>query len=103
MLDNFGIVIPDGNGGGLLTRSAQPLAPHGYGTLRDMGVDHIVQLNGTDDRRYWQGLYWGKDLGTWCDFEEKAEEAIEVIHGSVVLGRRVHVHCTHGRDRTGGV
>jgi tyrosine-protein phosphatase SIW14 len=107
VIDNFGVVK------GLLYRGGQPDS-EGLATLAKLGVNVVVKLNTDrefsekDERFMWQTLNGVMEIpDTLPSFflekprTEEVKEIARMIQRHVIAGRRVFVHCTHGRDRTG--
>lgn len=105
-LDRYGVIGPN------VTRSAQP-DEHGCRMLRELGIRHVVKLNGDSEMAVATEAGWlgaGVDVltfpfavGMFDPDVEKARQIVAEMTRLARLGAPVHVHCTLGRDRTGFV
>ena len=101
-LTNFGVVT-DG-----LTRSAQPTDSSGYNELVHLGVTRIYKLDKQSEysialeRKFFpEGEVMDSTVGQLFPSEPEVRAIVASIQGVVQGGRRAHVHCVHGTDRTG--
>jgi len=101
-LNNFGIQLANGK---TLSRSAQPDAD-GFNTLIKLGVQKIIKLNTSSqyplDREV-QSFANTQEipLNSFDPDEESVRNIALIINSKITAGMNVHIHCSHGRDRTG--
>lgn len=98
-LNNFGFVSKN------LYRGAQP-DDIAFKTFDDMGVDTILRLNEDStplltEQLGFKGYVAYKPLPTFTVNFAETTKATDLLHDLIQAGKKVYVHCTHGRDRTG--
>jgi hypothetical protein len=107
-LNNFGIV--KSIGGKTLSRSAQPDA-EGIFTLEKLGVQIILKLNSsseyplTEEKKVSVAIGFAECPLDPFNPDEKIVRQLALDIQSYLTantpGMSVHIHCSHGRDRTG--
>lgn len=100
-LNNFGIVAKG------LSRSAQPDAD-GINVLRNYGIKLILKLNFDNEYPFVRETNNANPievrqipLDPFNPDEQEVRSLVEMIRTNLLCGTSVHVHCSHGRDRTG--
>jgi protein tyrosine/serine phosphatase len=108
-LNNFGFVYHDCKTAPFISRSAQP-DQLGFDDLSDLGVDCIFKLSNSSefDAKKEQDLFkYGavyehalpELFRAGCG--DQVIQICQMIHNQFDLCKAVHIHCSHGRDRTG--
>jgi len=104
-LENFSLVSEDATWA--LYRSGQP-DEGGFRELLRLGVNSILKMNATEEfsdaeevRLFSPGTVEFLPLTTYFPDPDYAREAVKTIQSLTGAGKRVAVHCSHGRDRTG--
>jgi hypothetical protein len=95
--------------GWALYRCGQP-DEDGFRELLRLGVNTILKMNATDEfsdaeeaRLFAPGTVELLPLTTYFPDPDYAREAVKTVQSLTEAGKRVAVHCSHGRDRTGFV
>lgn len=102
-LPNFGVILPN-----VLFRSAQPMTGQDFAWAKSaLGINCIVKL---DDNSEFPNATESKlagclvipmSIGVTQVTLEQIQTVASMINKKVAAGRKVLVHCLHGRDRTG--
>ena len=97
----------------VLSRSAMPTSERNMKWLKKHGVTTIVNLrqsgsmvNGGRERAAAEkyGIkYFHIPINPRHPHDEQADHFLDIVEGVKQDGGHVHVHCTHGKDRTGAL
>lgn len=111
MLDRFGFVAPRTRWTGSVTRSAQPDQEGFLDLVTDLQVNTVLKLCSDQEfsdqkERDWLPTRAALHIEPMPGLFRFGEEAcvldlVKLIYENTRKGNNVHIHCTHGRDRTG--